>query len=123
MVMDILVGFIEEPTNLTVAEGVEAIFHCQHPTADAISWRLNGTALLDSLLDDVIATSASAAGGIRNTLTITAHSKYNQTRVQCVAYSDDLTIMNTDAVNLTVQGVYTLIIVIKHDYSHNTLLL
>ena len=51
-----------------MAEGVAAVFHCQHATADAIGWRLNGTTLLGSTLDGVAATTSSVADGILNTL-------------------------------------------------------
>ena len=84
---------------------MEAIFHCQHPTAVAVTWRLNGTTLLNSILGGVFATSVSAAGGIFNSLTITAYSSYNQTQIECVAYFDDSPIADTDPVNLTIQGI------------------
>ena len=88
---------------------VVAVFHCQHPTADAIGWRLNGTTLLGSTLDGVIATSTSTASGILNTLNISALPHYNQTKVECVAYFDDSPTMDSDVVNLTIQGVKNLL--------------
>ena len=103
--MHIATGFTQIPTDLTVPLGVEAVFHCQYPTADAIGWRLNGTTLLGSTLDGVIATSTSTAGGILNTLSISALPHYNLTRVECVAYFDDTPTMDSEVVNLIIQGV------------------
>ena len=76
------------PAQKTVAQGWEAGFNCQHSTADAIGWRLNGTTFLDKSLEGVSASSTSLAGGVLNTLTIVAHPEYNQTRIGCVAFFD-----------------------------------
>ena len=99
-------GFTMIPTNLTVVEGVEAVFHCQHPTADAIGWRLNGTTFFDSSWDDVFVAITSIAGGIVNTLTILALSHYNKTQVECMAlYFDGYPNMVSITGNLIVQGL------------------
>ena len=91
------------PSDLVVAQ---AVFCCQRPTANAIGWRLNGTTLLASTLDGVVATSTSTARGIFNILTISALPHYNQTRVECVAvYFEGSLITDSDVVNLTIQGV------------------
>ena len=47
-------GFVEEPLSLNVTIGEEAVFHCEHRSADAIFWRINGTSLRDrtDLSDD-----------------------------------------------------------------------
>ena len=60
--------------------GEEAVFRCEHPSADAIFWRINGTALsgrpeLSDDFNDVI----------NGQLTFTALTKYNNTLIQCVA--------------------------------------
>ena len=108
-------GFTITLTGLKVAERVVAKFYCQHPTADAIGWRLNGTTLLGSTLDGVVATTNSEADEIINTLTVLALPYYNQTEVECVAYFDDGSpTMHSDVVNLTIQGVKEINFAIKY---------
>ena len=94
------------PAQKTVVQGRKARFVCQHSTADAIGWRLNGTTFLDRSLEGVSASSASLAGGVLNTLTIVAHPEYNQTRIGCVAFFDTGSpIEVTDTVVLIIQGL------------------
>ena len=100
------IEFMIAPAQKTVAQGWEAGFNCQHSTADAIGWRLNGTTFLDRSLEGVSASSASLAGGVLNTLTIVAHPEYNQTRIGCVAFFDTGSpIEVTDTVVLIIQGL------------------
>ena len=76
-------GFVEEPLSLNVTIGEEAVFHCEHRSADATFWRINGTSLIDfpGLHDDFIDENI----GRFNTLTVAALLEYNTTIVQCVA--------------------------------------
>ena len=73
-------GFIEDPLSLNVTIGQKAVFHCEHLSADAIFWRINGTSLTD--LTDLHADFI----GSYNTLTVTARPDYNATVVQCVIF-------------------------------------
>ena len=94
------------PAQRTVAQKQIARFDCQHSTADAIGWRLNGTTFLDRSLQGVSASSTSLAGGVLNTLTIVALPDYNQTSIECVAFFDTGSpIEVTDIIMLTVQGL------------------
>ena len=83
-----------------------AIFICQHPTANAIGWRLDGKPLLNSHLDNVSAVTTSVTGSIQNILTIVANPQYNLTEVECVAlYFDGSPFMNPGVVTMTIQGL------------------
>ena len=81
--------------------GKEAVFHCEHRSAVAIFWRINGTSLSsrtelsDDFNDDII----------RN-LTVTALTKYNNTLIQCVAvfHSDNSQPETTAPAILKIQG-------------------
>ena len=64
--------FVMIPGDQIVAQGQQAVFNCQHSTAHAIGWRLNGIPLLDSSFVGVEARSTSLPGGVLNTLTIEA---------------------------------------------------
>ena len=100
-----LIGFSITPIDLTVVEGVEAEFTCQHPMAHSIGWKLNGRGLLGSSFENVSAVTISVSNGILNTLTIAALSQYNLTQVECVAlFFDGSEIMESDVVNLNIQG-------------------
>ena len=75
-------GFIEEPLSLNVTIEHKATFHCEHVSADAFSWRMNGTSLSDftdlhAYVDFI---------GRLSTLTVTALPEYNATVIQCVAF-------------------------------------
>ena len=63
--------------------GEEAVFRCEHRSATAIFWRINGTAL--SSLPDL---SDNFNDDIIHNLTVTALTKYNNTLIQCVALFD-----------------------------------
>ena len=60
--------------------GEEAVFRCEHRSAAAIFWRINGTTL--SSLTDL---SGDFNDDIIHNLTVTALTKYNNTSIQCVA--------------------------------------
>ena len=82
------------------AEGVVATFLCQHPQADNINWRLNGTGL--NRLNP--RPSGIRVGEIGDLLNITALSGYNNTEVRCVALLLNGTTELSSPVYLTVQG-------------------
>ena len=66
--------------------GEEAVFRCEHRSAPATFWRINGTALSSRPeLNDVFNDENI---GRFHTLTVTALPEYNTTVVQCVALFD-----------------------------------
>ena len=112
-------GFTITPTDLVVAVRIEAKFFCQHPLADAIGWRFNGTTILGSTLNGVTTMTTSVPGVVLNVLTIlSALPHYNQTEVECVAYFDDSPTMHSDVVNLTIQGVKEINLIINYMYMY-----
>ena len=83
--------------------GEEAVFRCEHRSAAAIFWRINGTSLssrfaLHNFIDENI--------GRFHTLTVTARLEYNTTVVQCVAVfvSDNSQPETTAPAVLQIQG-------------------
>ena len=100
-----ITGFTKRPIDRTVAEGVEVVFTCQHPTAHIIGWKLNGRPLLDASFENVSATTTSVAGDILNELTIAALHQYNLTQIECVAsFFDDSEMMESGPVTMKIQG-------------------
>lgn len=100
------IGFMKKST---VAQGQEATFHCQHSTADAVVWKLNDIALNShnsSFVGDIAVRTSYSDGVSRNTLTLPALPKYNQTRIECVAFSDGSAVEHIDTVILTIQGLF-----------------
>ena len=80
--------------------GEEAVFRCEHRSAAATFWRINGTSLssrteLNNDFND----------DINGQLTVTALTKYNNTLIQCVAlfHSDNSQPVTAPAV-LKIQG-------------------
>ena len=80
--------------------GEEAVFRCEHRSAVAFFWRINGTSLSsrpdfnNDFNDDII-----------GQLTVTSLTKYNNTLIQCVAVfvSDNSQDETTPAI-LKIQG-------------------
>ena len=81
-----------------------ATFQYQHPTAAAISWRINVTFLSD--FSEGISTVHSSDGV--STLTIVALPKYNSTVIECVAVFFDSPTEETTPAIMIVQGKYTI---------------
>ena len=80
--------------------GEEAVFRCEHHSAVAIFWRINGTALSSrtDLYDDF-------NNDLIGQLTVTALTKYNNTLIQCVAlFVSDNTQPETASAILKIQG-------------------
>ena len=79
--MHVHVEFIESPSNISVLLGfeTEAVFRCRHSTANAISWRVDG-----SPVQEFPNITISLSNQLY-TLTIPAMLKYNGTEVVCVA--------------------------------------
>lgn len=66
-----------------MTEGRTALFHCRHPTADIIGWRINGTS--PSSFNFPVSDVVSSIEGEKHTLSINARSIYNGSIVECVA--------------------------------------
>ena len=81
-----------------------AVFQCQHPTADAIAWRINGTTLRD--FPEGVSIVRSSDGLL--TLTIMALSEYNSTVIECVAVFFDSSSEETSPAIMMVQGKNTI---------------
>ena len=81
--------------------GEEAVFRCEHRSADATFWRINGTTLssrtelYNYFNDDTV-----------SQLIVTALTKYNNTLIQCVAVfvSDNNQPETTAPAILKIQG-------------------
>ena len=93
-------GFVEEPLSLNLTIGEEAVFRCEHRSADAIFWRINGTSLRDR--PDL----SDGFKEIIGQLTVTSLTKYNNTLIQCVAlfHSDNSQPETTAPATLKIQG-------------------
>ena len=72
---------------MIVAVDDEAVFRCQHASANTIEWKINGTSLGDFHPPNITQTIFSS-GSSTHTLSIQALASYNQTSVQCVAFLD-----------------------------------
>ena len=96
--------------DLTVAVGTTATFNCYHPTADIISWRVNGTGLGSFHPENVTVMGYVSDGIYRLKLIIDALPVYNGTTVQCLAiFFDDLVPEMSPELTLTIQGIVSLI--------------
>ena len=93
------------PETTVQAEGLNGTFHCLHPSASAMGWKVNGTSVNKMRPSGVF---VGIAGGSRHYLTILASSAYNGTTVQCFAYvgNDEGKLTNDESpsVFLIVQG-------------------
>ena len=86
----LLGAFIEIPTSQTVSVGEVAEFRCQHPTADTIRWRVNGTLVsLSRPPPDINQVTQTIDSESVSTLTIIGRPNYNGTEVVGVARFDD----------------------------------
>ena len=95
--------FVIVPTEQTVAQGQEVVFHCQHSTAHVVSWRLNER-FIDSSFLGVATYTTSLPDGITSALTMEALSQYNTTRVECLTFFESSLSVATDVVTLIIQG-------------------
>ena len=68
--------------NVTVDTVVE--FHCGHPDARSLAWKVNGSNPDDGGFPDVNITSYEPRTTTH--LCITAHSKYNSTNIECIIF-------------------------------------
>lgn len=104
------VGFIEEPSSITVAVGAAAIFRCRHDGAHTIDWNINGRSLGNFNPPNVTQKTLSSPEGFIHTLSILALEHYNESTVECVAimFLDEMRInqrrQRTPSVVLLIQG-------------------
>lgn len=97
-------GFTKDPFSLNVTTGELTSFHCQHPVAAQIVWRLNGTLLEAANFPPTISTNSSSlpdSRGFQHSLTIRDVLEYNNTSFDCAL--PDLQAISTSAL-LRVQG-------------------
>lgn len=73
--------FSVNPSTQIVPENEPSWFKCQHPMANFIGWRINGTSLSSYSTTDV----SSHIDGPMHTLSIIARSVYNESTVECIA--------------------------------------
>ena len=91
--------FTLSPTSKNVTLGTVAVFQCRHPTARFVGWIINGTPVHPSLPGISFTTS-----GDTHTLSITAHSQFNSTEIQCEAFFRDAPSQTSDTAMLMIQG-------------------
>ena len=101
------------PTDRTVFldDGKGAFFSCQMRDSSSFHWRLNGTDyndLTSDVQDDLVIDSSSSALSETLNLLLPARTEYNETRVQCVAESNDGDSVVSNNATLYIQGKLTL---------------
>ena len=99
------------PTDRTVFLDDDAFFFCVTQGSSSSHWRLNGidyNNLPSDVQDDVVTSSASTALSEFIDLIITARAEYNETRVQCVAGSNDGDSVVSNTAILYIQGILML---------------
>ena len=94
-------GFLRSPASLNITLDAVAVFQCQHPTADGINWRINGSGLR-GLPEGVI---TDRNDGVFF-LIITALPVYNQTVIECVAFFSNSPSEETDPAIMIIQGTH-----------------
>lgn len=107
-----MIDFIVVPSPLVLAvEQKIATFNCQHHTADAIGWKVNGTGpALDVINIPNITIDRLLLHGndFLYTLIIGTLLEYNQTIIECVAiFFDGREQQSTAPVTLLSQGLST----------------
>ena len=99
---------VVHPKDRTVFLGDDGYFACLTQDSSTTQWRLNDTDYDDlplQLLEDLLYYSAPEfAGQQLIDITITAKAKYNGTRLQCVAESEDGYLVVSKNATLIIQG-------------------
>ena len=100
------------PTSVVQAEGVDAVFLCQHPTdSGTIDWTINGTALRNIDTSGGLIRS-EGRGAATEALIITAIPQYNNTIIVCLKFirlNGTVTLEASPPAVLTIQGRYSYI--------------
>ena len=102
---------VSDPDDMTVLLDDDAFFFCVTRGSSSPHWRLNGTDynnLTSDVLDDVFTSSASSALSELLDLIILSRAEYNETRVECVAGSNDGDSVVSNTAILYIQGILML---------------
>ena len=84
-----MLAFNEAPVSVEVPVGSEAVFRCQHSTANNIDWIVNGSFVGRSPPPDITLGIITEGDNPVDTLTIVARHDYNGTTIVCVAVFRD----------------------------------
>ena len=96
--------------DVTLPLGSLAEFRCQHPTADDITWAINGTSLNQLQDPDIVTSSRIENGSAVQILSIPALLMYNNTDVVCIAVIlNPLTSESSPSASLTVLPGWSMI--------------
>ena len=102
------VAFTIFPSSQVVGVGQQAVFRCQNPNAEFLSWRVNETQVnfLNSHPDPniIISTTMDESNNVVFILRITAQLEYNETVIICTAFSIVGDSNSTTPVKLLIQG-------------------
>ena len=99
-------GFVDVPSSVNVTVGQQATFYCNHSSSNQIGWIVNDTTLI--ALDNTDITTSTVLvpdGSYLHQLKIWARREYNQTRIQCLAFVGDSSVISPHAM-LLIQGEY-----------------
>lgn len=94
--------FTKDPSSLNISIGELASFHCQHPDAFRVDWRINGTLLGVANFSRTISSKhLPDDSGFQHSLTTRDILEYNHTSFDCVL--PNLQAISTSAL-LRIQG-------------------
>ena len=100
-------GFAMTPSSLNkTVEQEEAVFHCQHRSSDDITWRVNGTSLSTSKLNNISMLEVPVGDGCSvYFLSIATLPSFNNTTIECGAvFFDGFPLLFTPPATLLIQG-------------------
>ena len=108
-VLYVHVDFTITPSSQAVGVEQMAVFRCQNPNAEFLSWRVNETRVTFNKLHPdpgiTISTTRDENNDVVNLLSIDAQSKFNETTIVCVASSIIVgDSSDTTPVKLLIQG-------------------
>ena len=102
------IAFTITPSPQVVGVGQRAVFRCHHLTANAISWKWNGSVVIDGSPPPGIVLGMTMDGNKNvHTQSIVAQPNYNETEVVCVAVfvGSSMPDEETTPVGLLIQGL------------------
>ena len=97
---------LHAPKSTTISLNQSAVFTCETRGGTTL-WRVNGTqrVLLLPILSDLVVSESTSEGVLVTNLTIPARAQYNGTRVQCQSGLFGGSVVESDNVTLTIQGI------------------
>ena len=104
--------FVVNPVSIAAIDGTTVEFTCTASNTVDLSFRVNGSAVLQSIINKGFQQQPVAfpeeLGNmvLRRNLTVTVSSLYNNTELHCVAYGSPMDVESEVAV-LTVQGMFS----------------